>query len=302
MPAAAVRWRSMAGVLLSAILLSDTPHALQSRAPVFDAGRAFEHVRQLVAIGPRPAGSAGAAQSRRYITTQLAAVGLTATEQSFVAQTPLGPITMANLIARIPGSRPERLILAGHYDTKLFRDFRFVGANDGGSSTAMLLELARVLKARKNPFTIELLFFDGEESVIEWTGNDHTYGSRHYVATAQRDGSLRSVRAMVLFDMVGDRHLTIKRETGSTRWLTDLIWASAKRLGQRAFMPEDFAVEDDHRPFLDAGIPAVDIIDLDYDAWHTKDDTVDKVSARSLQAVGDVFLGALPQIESRLRR
>jgi glutaminyl-peptide cyclotransferase len=302
MRAAAVRWRVLAGALVSAIPLGDTPNALQSHAPAFDAGRAFEHVRQLVAIGPRPAGSAGAAQTRRYITTQLAALGLTATEQSFVAQTPLGPSAMANVIARIPGSRPERLILAGHYDTKLFRDFRFVGANDGGSSTAMLLELARVLKARKNPLTIELLFFDGEESVIEWTGNDHTYGSRHYVAAAQRDGSLRSVRAMVLFDMVGDRHLTIKRETDSTRWLTDLIWASARQLGQRAFLTEDFAVEDDHRPFLDAGVPAVDIIDLDYDAWHTKDDTLDQVSARSLQTVGDVFLGALPQIEARLRR
>ena len=303
MPATAVRWRSMAGALLSVALLgSARPGVLHAGAPAFDAGRAFEHVRQLAAIGPRPAGSAGAVQTRRYITAQLAALGLTATEQSFVAQTPVGSVTMANVVARIPGSRPERLILAGHYDTKLFRGFRFVGANDGGSSTAMLLELARVLKARRNAFTIELAFFDGEESVIEWTGDDHTYGSRHYVATAQRDGSLRSVRAMVLFDMVGDRHLTIKRETDSTPWLTDLVWASARRLGQPAFLPEDFAVEDDHRPFLDAGIPAVDIIDLDYDAWHTKDDTLDQVSARSLQTVGDVFLGALPHIEARLRR
>ena len=303
MPASAVRWRLLAGALLSVALLgSARPGVLHAGAPAFDAGRAFEHVRQLVAIGPRPAGSAGAVQTRRYITTQLEALGLTATEQSFVAQTPVGSVTMANVVARIPGSRPERLILAGHYDTKLFRGFRFVGANDGGSSTAMLLELARVLKARRNALTIELVFFDGEESVIEWTGDDHTYGSRHYVAAARRDGSLRSVRAMVLFDMVGDRQLTIKRETDSTPWLTDLVWASARRLGQPAFLPEDFAVEDDHRPFLDAGIPAVDIIDLDYDAWHTKDDTLDQVSARSLQTVGDVFLGALPHIEARLRR
>jgi glutaminyl-peptide cyclotransferase len=302
-PADAVRWRLLAGALLSAALLSRSgPGLLHADAPAFDSGRAFEHVRQLVAIGPRPAGSPGAAQTRRYIATQLTAAGLTATEQQFVAQTPAGSLTMANVIARIPGGRPERLILASHYDTKLFREFRFVGANDGGSSTAMLLELARVLKARKNAFTIEFVFFDGEESVIEWTGNDHTYGSRHYVATAQRDGSLGSVRAMVLFDMVGDRDLTIKRESGSTRWLTDIIWASAKRLGQRAFLAEDFAVEDDHRPFLDAGVPAVDIIDLDYAAWHTRDDTLDKVSARSLQTVGDVFLDALPRIESRLRR
>jgi glutaminyl-peptide cyclotransferase len=301
--AAGVRRLMLAGALVSVALLGQTGSGvLAAPAPTFDSSRAFEHVRQLVTIGPRPSGSAGAAQTRRYITTQLSALGLTPSEQPFVAQTPLGPVKMANLIARIPGSHADRVILAGHYDTKLFRDFRFIGANDGGSSAAILLELARVLKSRKNPFTIELLFFDGEESVIEWTGTDHTYGSRHYVAASQRDGSLRSVRALILFDMIGDRQLTIKRETFSTEWLTDLIWASARRLGQRAFLSEDFAVEDDHRPFLDAGVPAVDIIDLDYAAWHTKDDTLDQVSARSLQTVGDVFLGALPQIEARLRR
>lgn len=287
-----------AGVLLSVAFGSPT----WAGAPAFDASRAFEHVRQLVAIGPRPAGSPGAAQARRYITAQLAAIGLTAVEQRFVAQTPLGPVPMANVTARIPGARAERLLLAGHYDTKLFRQFRFVGANDGGSSTAMVLELARVLAARKNPLTIELVFFDGEESVVEWTGDDHTYGSRHYVASAQRDGSIRTVTALVLFDMVGDRRLTIKRETASTGWLTDLIWASARRLGHQAFLDEEFAVEDDHQPFLDAGVPATNLIDLDYDAWHTAGDTLDQVSARSLQTVGDVFLGALPQIERRLRR
>ncbi len=295
--------RGLAGAvaLLLAALLTPTP-TVRAQAGAFESGRAFEHVRQLVAIGPRHAGSAGAAQARRYITAQLSAIGVTTAEQAFVGQTPLGAVPMVNLIARIPGTHPDRVILASHYDTKLFRQFRFVGANDGGSSTALLLELARVLKARRNRFTIELLFFDGEESVIEWTGTDHTYGSRHYVATAQRDGSIRSVRAMVLFDMVGDRQLTIKRETASTGWLTDLVWASARRLGQRAFVDEAFAVEDDHMPFLEAGIPATNLIDLDYPAWHTAGDTLDQISARSLQTVADVFLGALPQIEARLRR
>lgn len=268
----------------------------------FDAGRAFEHVRQLVAIGPRPAGSAGAAATRRYIRTQLTALGLTSDEQAFEAATPLGRVPMANVVARIAGATADRVILAGHYDTKRFADIRFVGANDGGSSTAMLLELARVLKGRRNPFTIELLFLDGEEAVIEWTGSDHTYGSRHYVAAAQRDGSIRGVRALVLFDMVGDRHLTIRRETYSTRWLTDLVWASARRLDASGFLDEEFAVEDDHLPFLDAGVPAIDIIDLDYAAWHTAGDTLEQVSARSLQTVGDVFLDALPRLEARLRR
>jgi glutaminyl-peptide cyclotransferase len=292
--------RPAAIAALLAAALSGGARAEPPRPAAFDGGRAYEHVRRLVALGPRPAGSAGATAARRYIAGQLTALGLTPVEQRFEARTPLGPVAMANVIARIPGRRPQRLLVAGHYDTKRFGEFRFVGANDGGSSAATLLELARVLTTRRNPLTIELIFFDGEEAVVEWTGDDHTYGSRHYVASAQRDGTLTSVAALVLFDMVGDRRLNIRRETYSTGWLTDLVWAAARRLKQPAFVDEDFAVEDDHRPFLDAGIPAVNIVDLDYDAWHTKDDTLDKVGASSLQTVGEVFLAALPQIESRL--
>ncbi len=299
---APVRALVVTAAALAAAAAASAVATAQRAALPFDSARAFEHVRQLVAIGPRPAGSVGAAETRRYILRQLSALGIEAREQPFVAQTPLGATKMANVIGRIPGASPNRLILASHYDTKLLRDVRFVGANDGGSSTAMLLELARVLKARKNPLTVELLFFDGEEAVVEWTGSDHTYGSRHYVAAARQDGSLGSITALVLFDMVGDRQLNIRRETYSTRWLTDVIWASARKLEQPAFVAEDFAVEDDHRAFLEAGVPAVDIIDLDYPAWHTPDDTLDRVSARSLQVVGDVFLHALPTIEARLRR
>ena len=125
-------------------------------------------------------------QARTYITAQLKTLGLSPAEQPFDAQTPLGTMKMANVIVRLPGKRPERLIIAGHYDTKLFREFRFVGASDGGSSAAMLLELARVLKDRENPLTIELVFFDGEEALLpDWGGTDHTYGSRHYVGDGE---------------------------------------------------------------------------------------------------------------------
>jgi hypothetical protein len=268
----------------------------------FDSARAFEHVRQLVAIGPRPAGSPGIEAARRYIRDQIRAIGLSTTEGAFDAQTPLGPLAMVNLSVVIPGAAPERLLIGGHYDTKLFRRFRFVGANDGGSSPALLLELARVLKDRRNPFTIELVFFDGEEAMLEWTGTDHTYGSRRYVEIARSSGTLKAIRAMLLVDMVGDRNLNIRRESNSTRWLTDILWAAAGRLGHGdVFLDEPLAVEDDHVPFLEAGVPAVDIIDLDYPAWHTPNDTLDKVSARSLQTVGDVVLAALPQIEAALR-
>lgn len=268
----------------------------------FDSSRAFEHMRQLVAIGPRPSGSAGVQQARDYIETRLKEAGLTPQEQAFEAQTPFGVVRMANVIARIPGTRPERILITGHFDTKLFRQFRFVGANDGGSSAAFLIELARVLKARRNPLTIEILFLDGEEAVIDWAGTDHTYGSRHYVSEAKRSGSLASLKAFVLVDMIGDRDLQIKRDLNSTTWLTDIIWAAAQKQQLGAyFRPERVQIEDDHMPFMEAGVPSVDIIDLEYPAWHTAGDTLDAVSARSLKVVGDTLVASLPQIEARLK-
>lgn len=279
--------------------------AAQGHRPMratFDSGRAFEDIRQLVAIGPRVAGSPGGEAAQRYITAQLEQAGLSPTLQSFTAETPLGSKRMTNIIARIPGASTQRIVIGGHYDTKLFREFTFVGANDAGSSTAMLLELARALKGRRGPFTIELVFFDGEEAFVEWSGQDHTYGSRAYVEQAKKDGSLAGIRAMVLVDMVADRDLDIRRDSNSTPWLTDIIWKSAARLGHGGvFLNESEAIEDDHRSFLEAGVPAVDVIDLDYRAWHTAGDTLDNISARSLQIVGDVLLDALPGIEAAVR-
>jgi hypothetical protein len=273
--------------------------------PGFDGARAFEHVRQLVAIGPRVAGSPGAARAREYITRQLEAVGVAASEQPFEARTPLGMVRMVNLRATLPGpdgAGGRRLLIGGHYDTKLFSEFAFVGANDGGSSAAFLIELARVLGDRRRPMPVELVFFDGEEAVVDWfKEDDNTYGSRHYVAAARRDGSAKDIAALILVDMIGDRDLRIMRESQSTPWLTDIIWSAARRLGRKEFVEEELLVEDDHLPFLRAGIPAADIIDLDYPAWHTEADTLDKVSPASLQAVGDVLLAALPDVFARLQ-
>jgi glutaminyl-peptide cyclotransferase len=289
--------------LILAIVALLASAAVSAQAPTaFDSSKAWEHLRQQVAIGPRPAGSPGNQQNREYITKTLAAIGLKTVEQAWTATTPLGPIKMVNLIATIPGQRTDRIVLASHFDTKLFREFRFVGASDGASSTAALLELARVLKARPQlPFTIELLFLDGEEATGEWKEPDNTYGSRHYVEVARKAGTLKSLRALILLDMIGDRQLNIRRETQSTPWLTDIVWNVAKRLGhQGSFIAEEMPVEDDHVHFLKAGVPAIDIIDLDYPAWHTAKDTLDAVSARSLQVVGDVVVAALPEIEARL--
>jgi Zn-dependent M28 family amino/carboxypeptidase len=271
-------------------------------APKFDGGRAYEDLRQQVGFGPRPAGSAALAQCRQYILAQLKAAGIAAREQAFDVDTPIGRVRMVNVIGTIPGRRQDRIALATHYDTKLFREFRFVGASDGASSTAAVLELGRALQARQNDYTIELLFFDGEEAFVDWyKNNDNTYGSRHYVQAAQKAGTLAGLKALVLLDMVGDRNLTIRRDTNSTRWLTDVIWASAAKLGHRSsFLNEETTVEDDHLNFARAGVPSVDVIDLDYPAWHTPQDALDAVSARSLQIVGDVVLAALPEIERRL--
>src|SRR5258706_3721051 len=278
--------------------------AAATPAPKFDSGRAWEHLRQLVAIGPRPSGSPAIEQTRKYIKEQLAANGLTAVEQVWDDQTPLDKVHMVNLVVTIPGARRERIVIAGHYDTKLYRQFRFVGASDGGSSAAFLLEIARVLKGRRNPMTIEILFLDGEEARLpDWSGSDNTYGSRHYVGAARRDGSLATLKAMLLVDMIGDRDLDIRRDTNSTPWLTNIIWETAKQKDlDDYFVPDSTKIEDDHLPFLAAGVPSVDIIDLDYEPWHTAKDTIDACSARSLQVVGDVVLAALPQIEAHLTK
>jgi Zn-dependent M28 family amino/carboxypeptidase len=294
------------------VLVTACLSAAKQPAPpaTFDGARALEHIRQLVSIGPRASGSPGAEKARDYITGQLKAVGLTVEQQPFEARTPLGAVRMINLRATIPGTGQAgaRLVIGGHYDTKLFREFTFVGANDGGSSAAFLIELARVLAQRKaddatgspGPLRIELLFLDGEEALVEWQGDDHTYGSRHYVQAARASGDFENIRAFVLVDMIADRDLNILRESQSTPWLTNIIWTTARRLRRPEFVDEAMLIDDDHVEFLKAGVPAVDIIDMDYPAWHTAGDTLDKVSARSLQAVGDVLLAALPAIERHL--
>ena len=290
-------------VNLFLVLITLTACAAAADATRFDSGKAFEHVRQLVAFGPRPSGSAALEQTRAYIKKELSASGVTVSEQAFDAATPIGPVRMVNVIGTIPGARKERLLITGHYDTKRFNDIRFVGASDGGSSAAFLIEMARVLKTRKNAFTIELVFFDGEEAVVEWQGTDHTYGSRHYVDAARTNGTLSRIKALILVDMIGDRNLNMYRETYSTPWLTDIIWSSARRLGYtREFQDQGTNIEDDHVAFVKAGVPSVDLIDLDYPPWHTERDTLDNVGARSLQVVADVLIDALPAIEKKLQQ
>ena len=277
----------------------------QTNPPHFDAARAWTDLKHMVDIGPRPSGSPAIQQTRDYIKAQLTAAGLETKEQAFDVKTPVGMLHMVNLRATLPGQATDRgrIVIGGHYDTKRFSQFRFVGANDGASSAAFLLELARALKGRQNPLPIELLFLDGEEATLpDWGGTDHTYGSRYYVEQAKKTGTVKDIRAFILVDMIADRRLDISREQNSTPWLTDAIWSAARQLNRPEFLEQTTPIEDDHDEFLAAGIPSVDIIDLDYpNAWHEATDDLQHVSAASMQAVGDVVLAALPSIETRVK-
>jgi glutaminyl-peptide cyclotransferase len=287
------------GARLALILLGVAVAARAAEAPRVDGAAALRHVERLVAIGPRVAGTPGGERARAYITGELKKLGVKVDVRAFEAGTPHGRRRMANVVAVVPGRRSDVILLGGHYDTKYFREFRFVGANDGGSSAALLLELTRRLAATPREYTYWVAWFDGEEALVSWTATDSLYGSRRLAADLARSGGLP--RAMVLVDMIGDRDLGILRDTYSTPWLRDILWASAARLGHgRHFLGTEMGVEDDHAPFLRAGVPAVLLIDFDYPPWHTADDTLDKVSAQSLAVVGDVVLDALPAIEHHL--
>ena len=225
-------------------------------------------------------------------------------EDSFTASTPVGAIPMTNLIAKFPGAQSKVVMVTGHYDTKLFENFRFVGANDGASSAALLLELARELHGRKHALTYWLVFFDGEEAVREWTDTDSVYGSRHLVQKLSSAGELGRIQAMILVDMIGDANLVIQREANSTPWLTDTVFTAAHRLGYaKYFLDSPTAVEDDHIPFVNAGVAAVDLIDFNPDDgyWHTARDTVDHCSPLSLTIVGRVVLATLADLEKSPR-
>jgi hypothetical protein len=269
----------------------------------FDGARAYKHVEQLVAIGPHSAGSDGIRRAQAYIIEQLKSFGCPVEEQDFHApSTPIGSVAMKNILVKIPSSSPNIILYASHYDTK--RIDHFVGADDGGSSTGVLLELARVLCARKNAETIWLAFLDGEEAFnLQWAGLDNTYGSRELAASLALSGSLRRVKAMILVDMVGPANPVFKRESNSTPWLTEVIWSTAARLGYgNVFVKEQTSgISDDHVAFLDRDVPAADIIDLDVPYWHTTEDTLDKIDPRTLAITGHVLIASLPELEKKLR-
>jgi len=267
----------------------------------FDGARAYKHVEQLVAIGPHPAGSDRIRRAQAYIIGQLKSFGCPVEEQDFHASTPIGDVAMKNILVKIPSANPNLILYASHYDTK--RIDQFVGADDGGSSTGVLLELGRILCARKNAQTIWLAFLDGEEAFnFQWADPDNTYGSRELAASLALSGTLRRVKAMILVDMVGPANPVYKRETNSTPWLTEVLWSTAARLGYgNVFINESITVADDHVAFLNRDVPAADIIDLQVPYWHTTSDTLDKIDPRTLAITGHVLIASLPELEKKIR-
>jgi glutaminyl-peptide cyclotransferase len=293
--------------------------ATPSKVSDFDGERAFEHVRKQVEFGPRPPGSPELEKTREYILDQLKSYGLKINTDEFHATTPIGDRRMVNITAELPGEASDVVIISSHYDTKYVKDFKFVGANDAGASTGALLELAHVMSANKQQrkLTYWFVFFDGEEAFcFNWDDchnpnpadpnaplPDNLYGSRHYVAQLTEKNELKRVRAVILFDMMGYKDLRLGRDELSTRWLQDTVWQTAKEIAYgKYFVDQHEGVgDDDHAPFLRAGIDALDIIQLStYPYWHTKDDTLDKVSAKSLKIVGDTVIASLPKVEERL--
>ena len=275
----------------------------------FNGGKAWEYARDFAAIGPRWPTSPGHVKAEAYLREHLQHDEIE--EDTFTANTPIGPVNMRNFIVRFPGKKDGAIVLASHYETNYWlRNINFVGANDGAATTGLLMAIADQLRAgtangkKLDGYSVWLVFFDGEEAIKSWSASDSTYGSRHLAAKWGRDGTLGRIKAFILTDMIGDKDLDIQRETHSASWLVDLVRQSARKFGdERYFFQTEEAVEDDHLPFVERGVPCIDLIDLDYgpnDSFHhTAQDTLDKISARSLAIDGDVILETIRLIDLR---
>ena len=277
----------------------------KSNSPIngqFRGSSALAYTKRAVSFGERPSGSDAMIKLRQWIVSELKQCGAETSVDSFTGHTPAGPVPMGNVIAKFPGTSGKAIVISGHYDTKRIPMVRFVGANDGGSSTGFLLEFARAVAHAPHTDDYYVVFFDGEEAVGTWTDTDSRYGSRYLVDKWAGDGTLRRIRALVNIDMIGDKDLDILTEGNSSATLRSTVLAIAAKLGDSKYFREGGGgIDDDHKPFVDAGVNAIDLIDLDYGPnnsyWHTAEDTMDKLSASSLQVGGDVVLELCRQLQ-----
>jgi len=272
--------------------------------PQIDSKRAFQYIKEIVAFGTRPMGSENHGKVENYITSHLK--GDQVEDDAFTADTVEGKYPVRNIIAKYPGTKDGIIVILGHYDTNYpLRNIGFVGANDGGSSSAILLEYANQLRGKKRDgYSVWLVWTDGEEAVREWSEIDSLYGTKHLAEKWEKDGTLRKIKALFVMDMIGDADLNIEKETHAPPWLTDLVYEAAERGGvQSHFYARAAAIEDDHIPFVKRGVPSIDIIDPDYGYnnvfHHTAQDTLDKLSPRSLEIVGNTTLEAIRMLDRR---
>jgi Zn-dependent M28 family amino/carboxypeptidase len=268
----------------------------------FSGTAALDFTRHAVSFGPRPPGSAANQKLQAYIESQLKTLHCRISFDAFTAQTPAGPVAMRNIIATFPGVSGRAIVITGHFDTKPMPGRVFVGADDGGSSTGFLLEFARLVSSISHRHDVELVFLDGEEAFGEWSEINGTFGSRHLAERWAKEGRLARIKALINVDMIGDKDLGIAYETNSSATLRRLVWQTADQLGYgKYFLRAPFAIEDDHLPFLQKGVNALDLIDFDYGPdnayWHNESDTMDKLSAHSLEVVGDVLVAVLGKLQ-----
>jgi Peptidase family M28 len=272
---------------------------------VLSGEAALQEVADFVALGNRDSGTPGAEKAANYLKDRLQAIGVEAEIQSFEDASPLGDaVTFRNVLGRIPGTGDQIVLLGSHMDTKVGIE-NFEGANDSGSSTGLLLELAKQLQAdAPHPMEIRFAFFDGEECREQYAPNDGFHGSEHLAETMAADGSLERIQAMILLDMVGDRDLTLTVPRNTDPGLGALLFTSARTEGvRRYFRLSPFTIGDDHEAFLKRGVPAIDLIDFQFgsapglnDYWHTSADSMDKLSADSLEIVGRTVLRMVDEL------
>ena len=284
---------------------ADPAPAAPDTPPTFDANRAMQYVKEIVAFGPRPIGSENHKKVENFILAHLK--GDDVEQDPFEIHATEGTFRVDNIIAKFPGRKDGIIVIASHYDTNWpLRNTSYVGANDGASSSALLLEFANQLRGKKlDGYSIWLLWDDAEESMrLPWYDPESLYGVRHLADKWQSSGTLNKIKAFILEDMIGDADLNIEHDSDSTPWLEDSLYQAATRLGyQSHFFGRTIAVDDDHVAFLQHGIPSVDIIDLDYGYnnvfHHTTEDTVDKLSTKSLEIVGTVTLELVRMVDQR---
>ena len=276
--------------------------------PHIDAKRAFQYTREVTAFGERYMGNENHKKLERYIIDHLK--GDQVEDDAFTADTVEGKFPVRNIIAKFPGTKDGIIVVMGHYDTNYWlRGTGYVGANDGGSSTAILLEYAKQLSGnapgkKRDGYSVWLVWTDGEEAVKSWSETDSLYGTRHLAEKWEKDGTLKKIKALMVMDMIAPTDLAILRDTNSTPWLLDLIYSAAERGGyQSHFYGLQAGEEDDHIPFVKRGVPCADIIDVPYgynDVFHhTPQDTMDKLSPKSLEIVGDTTLETIHMLDQR---